>query len=107
MGRCLMLGDRFSRERGFHHGISVVSARCNPTVAAANVTPKHRLHAAEPVAAHVQPRRERRRRRPTEPCGLASQVSQREAETKYLANGTPATKFSVATKKSWKDENDD
>ncbi len=30
----------------------------------------------------------------------------KNAETKYLANGTPVTKFSVATKKSWKDEND-
>jgi primosomal replication protein N len=28
------------------------------------------------------------------------------AETKYVPNGTPVTKFSVATKKSWKDEND-
>jgi single-strand DNA-binding protein len=31
----------------------------------------------------------------------------RSAETKYLANGTAVTKFSVATKKSWKDENDE
>ena len=31
----------------------------------------------------------------------------KNAETKYLANGTPVTKFSVATKKSWKDENDE
>ena len=30
-----------------------------------------------------------------------------KAETKYLPNGTPVTKFSVATKKSWKDENDE
>ena len=29
------------------------------------------------------------------------------AETKYLPNGTPVTKFSVATKRSWKDENDE
>ncbi|MGI8960786.1 MAG: single-stranded DNA-binding protein, partial [Bryobacteraceae bacterium] len=29
----------------------------------------------------------------------------KNAETKYLPNGTPVTKFSVATKKSWKDEN--
>jgi single-strand DNA-binding protein len=29
----------------------------------------------------------------------------RSAKTKYLANGTAVTKFSVATKKSWKDEN--
>ena len=28
------------------------------------------------------------------------------AETEYLPNGTPVVKFSVATKKSWKDEND-
>ena len=28
------------------------------------------------------------------------------AETKSLPNGTPVTKFSVATKRSWKDEND-
>ncbi len=28
----------------------------------------------------------------------------KNAETKYLANGTPVVKFSVATKKSWKDE---
>jgi single-strand DNA-binding protein len=27
------------------------------------------------------------------------------AETKSLPNGTPVTKFSVATKRSWKDEN--
>lgn len=31
----------------------------------------------------------------------------KNAETKYLANGTPVTKFSVATKKSWKDEKDE
>ena len=31
----------------------------------------------------------------------------RSAETKYLANGTAVTKFSVATKKSWKDENNE
>jgi single-strand DNA-binding protein len=31
----------------------------------------------------------------------------KSAETKYLANGTPVTKFSVATKKSWKDEHDE
>jgi len=31
----------------------------------------------------------------------------KNAETKYLPNGTPVTKFSVATKKSWKDENDE
>ncbi|HEX7362276.1 MAG TPA: single-stranded DNA-binding protein [Bryobacteraceae bacterium] len=31
----------------------------------------------------------------------------KNAETKYLPNGTPVTKFSVATKKSWKDENGD
>ena len=30
----------------------------------------------------------------------------KNAETKYLANGTPVTKFSVATKKSWKDEDE-
>jgi hypothetical protein len=30
----------------------------------------------------------------------------KNAETKSLANGTPVTKFSVATKRSWKDEND-
>ncbi|MGH9436515.1 MAG: single-stranded DNA-binding protein [Terriglobia bacterium] len=29
----------------------------------------------------------------------------KDASTNYLANGTPVTKFSVATKKSWKDEN--
>jgi single-strand DNA-binding protein len=29
----------------------------------------------------------------------------KKAETKYLPNGTPVPKFSVATKKSWKDEN--
>jgi single-strand DNA-binding protein len=29
----------------------------------------------------------------------------KQAETKYLANGTPVTKFSVATKNSWKDNN--
>jgi single-strand DNA-binding protein len=29
------------------------------------------------------------------------------AETKYLPNGTPITKFSVATKRSWKDENNE
>lgn len=28
------------------------------------------------------------------------------AETKHLPNGTPVIKFSVATKKSWKDENE-
>ena len=28
----------------------------------------------------------------------------RNAETKQLPNGTPVTKFSVATSKSWKDE---
>ena len=28
----------------------------------------------------------------------------KNAETKYLANGTPVVKFSVATKKAWKDE---
>ncbi len=31
----------------------------------------------------------------------------KNAETKYLPNGTPVTKFSVATQKSWKDENDE
>ena len=31
----------------------------------------------------------------------------RSAQTKYLANGTAVTKFSVATKKSWKDENNE
>jgi single-strand DNA-binding protein len=31
----------------------------------------------------------------------------KNAETKYLPNGTPVTKFSVATKKSWKDDNDE
>jgi single-strand DNA-binding protein len=31
----------------------------------------------------------------------------KNAETKYLANGTPVVKFSVATKKSWKDSNDE
>ena len=31
----------------------------------------------------------------------------KNAETKYLPNGTPVVKFSVATKKSWKDENDE
>jgi single-strand DNA-binding protein len=30
----------------------------------------------------------------------------RDAETKYLPNGTPVVKFTVATKKSWKDETD-
>ncbi len=30
----------------------------------------------------------------------------KNAETKSLPNGTPVTKFSVATKRSWKDEND-
>jgi single-strand DNA-binding protein len=30
----------------------------------------------------------------------------KNAETKYLPNGTPVTKFSVATRRSWKDEND-
>jgi single-strand DNA-binding protein len=30
----------------------------------------------------------------------------KNAETKQLPNGTPVTKFSVATKRSWKDEND-
>jgi integrase len=30
----------------------------------------------------------------------------KNAETKSLPNGTPVTKFSVATKHSWKDEND-
>jgi hypothetical protein len=30
-----------------------------------------------------------------------------KAETKYLPNGTAVTKFSVATKRSWKDENDE
>ncbi len=28
----------------------------------------------------------------------------KNAETKYLANGTPVVKFSVATRKAWKDE---
>lgn len=28
----------------------------------------------------------------------------RDAEVKHLPNGTPVTKFSVATKKSWKDD---
>ncbi len=28
----------------------------------------------------------------------------KNAETKHLANGTAVVKFSVATKKSWKDE---
>jgi single stranded DNA-binding protein len=28
----------------------------------------------------------------------------KNAEAKYLANGTPVVKFSVATKKSWKDD---
>jgi len=31
----------------------------------------------------------------------------KDAETKFLPNGTPVVKFSVATKKSWKDENGD
>jgi single-strand DNA-binding protein len=31
----------------------------------------------------------------------------KNAETKYLANGTSVVKFSVATKKSWKDEQGD
>lgn len=31
----------------------------------------------------------------------------KNADTKYLPNGTPVVKFSVATKKSWKDEHDD
>jgi single-strand DNA-binding protein len=31
----------------------------------------------------------------------------KQAETKYLTNGTPVLKFSVATKKSWKDENNE
>ena len=30
----------------------------------------------------------------------------KHAETKQLPNGTPVTKFSVATKRSWKDDND-
>jgi single-strand DNA-binding protein len=30
----------------------------------------------------------------------------RDAEIKYLPNGTPVVKFTVATKKSWKDETD-
>jgi single-strand DNA-binding protein len=30
----------------------------------------------------------------------------KNAETKSLPNGAPVTKFSVATKRSWKDEND-
>jgi single stranded DNA-binding protein len=30
----------------------------------------------------------------------------RDAETKYLPNGAPVVKFTVATKKSWKDETD-
>lgn len=30
----------------------------------------------------------------------------KNAQTKSLPNGTPVTKFSVATKRSWKDEND-
>ncbi len=30
----------------------------------------------------------------------------KNAETKSLPNGTPVTKFPVATKRSWKDEND-
>jgi single stranded DNA-binding protein len=31
----------------------------------------------------------------------------KQAEVKYLPNGTPVVKFSVATKKSWKDENNE
>jgi single-strand DNA-binding protein len=31
----------------------------------------------------------------------------KNAKTKYLRNGTPVTKFAVATKKSWKDENNE
>ena len=31
----------------------------------------------------------------------------KQAETKYLPNGTAVVKFSVATKKSWKDENNE
>ncbi len=31
----------------------------------------------------------------------------KNAETKYLPNGTPVTKFSVATKKAWKDQYDE
>lgn len=31
----------------------------------------------------------------------------KSAETKYLSHGTAVTKFSVATKKSWKDENEE
>ena len=31
----------------------------------------------------------------------------KDAETKYLPNGTAVTKLSVATKKSWKDENNE
>ena len=31
----------------------------------------------------------------------------KNAETKYLPNGAPVTKFSVATKKAWKDQNDE
>ena len=31
----------------------------------------------------------------------------KNADTKYLPNGNPVTKFSVATKKSWKDENNE
>jgi single-strand DNA-binding protein len=30
----------------------------------------------------------------------------RTAETRFLPNGTAVTKFSVATKKSWKDDQD-
>jgi single-strand DNA-binding protein len=30
-----------------------------------------------------------------------------KAETKNLRNGTPVTKFSIATKRSWKDENNE
>ncbi len=30
----------------------------------------------------------------------------KNAETRSLPNGTPVTKFSVPTKRSWKDEND-
>jgi|SRR5579875_3777625 len=31
----------------------------------------------------------------------------KDAELKFLPNGTPVVKFSVATKRSWKDDNDE
>ena len=31
----------------------------------------------------------------------------KDAETKFLPNGTPVVKFSAATKRSWKDDNNE